>query len=336
MRLHQGWIATIFSAILPGLGQLVNRDYKKFIIFLFADGLLYISNLLIVRPLLLTTEKITPFMVLRPEILIFLTISFIVWIISVEDAWRIGRRKARISDKKEKQTFLKKHFSNILIAILVLIIIASITPFILIYPHMSFEDGIKFNFCPGNCEDGISCTTDYCNASTNYTCVHTMKFPCCGNKFCENETEDCNSCPTDCGRCLREAHLEINYEVFDYHHLEKISEGEFSLTNQSYKTTRVRATIANRGDFDANITFTDFVCHSNGNYIREGETYNNVTLERGGEDIIKIQPGDHNRATIWFIFNWFLKEIPHFTTNCNLTIDWEKGDYVSNGFIVHF
>ena len=97
MRLHQGWIAMICSAVFPGLGQLVNKDYKKFIGFLFAYGFLYIYNILILRPLLLplVAERASFSVFFSPEFLIYLMITFAVWVVSVEDAWRVGRRKAK-------------------------------------------------------------------------------------------------------------------------------------------------------------------------------------------------------------------------------------------------
>ena len=87
----------ICSAILPGLGQLVNRNFKKFIFFIVANVLLYVSNLIFIRPILLEVGNITPAIFSHSEILILSIIFFAVWVFSVEDAWIVGRKKIRLN-----------------------------------------------------------------------------------------------------------------------------------------------------------------------------------------------------------------------------------------------
>ena len=85
--------------------------------------------------------------------------------------------------------------------------------------------------CPSSCDDGNSCTFDYCNDSTGHSCVHTPlngstdqckgytstckintcvsgqcvqlnQSNCCGNGQCEyGQGEGCVQCPQDCGAC---------------------------------------------------------------------------------------------------------------------------------------
>jgi hypothetical protein len=93
MRLHQGWIATICSFFFVGLGQLVNRDYKKLAIFWSVYAALYIYSLLILQPLLLVEDSILFSIFLSPEFLIWGIILTAVWLLSMEDAWRAGCKK---------------------------------------------------------------------------------------------------------------------------------------------------------------------------------------------------------------------------------------------------
>ncbi len=52
--------------------------------------------------------------------------------------------------------------------------------------------------CPDSCDDDNACSNDTCSASTNFECVHTMNYPCCGNDVCEKNEEYNNICPEDC------------------------------------------------------------------------------------------------------------------------------------------
>lgn len=83
--------------------------------------------------------------------------------------------------------------------------------------------------CPASCDDNNSCSSDWCNETSDYSCSHTpidgtseecwgnpascstntcvagkctaIQFTrCCGNAVCESN-ESCNSCSTDCGEC---------------------------------------------------------------------------------------------------------------------------------------
>jgi len=89
--------------------------------------------------------------------------------------------------------------------------------------------------CPKTCEDGLPCTFDYCNETSNYSCAHTpldgllagcnetilgcygrkcvsgsckaVEYDnCCGNNLCE-KNEDCNSCSSDCPLCFADLTL---------------------------------------------------------------------------------------------------------------------------------
>ena len=52
--------------------------------------------------------------------------------------------------------------------------------------------------CPVSCDDGNSCTSDYCSEDTNYECRHAVIELCCGNSICEGG-EDYTNCLADCG-----------------------------------------------------------------------------------------------------------------------------------------
>lgn len=50
--------------------------------------------------------------------------------------------------------------------------------------------------CPESCDDGNSCTKNFCSSETNFECVTEDILPCCGNNIIE-EGETCSSCPQD-------------------------------------------------------------------------------------------------------------------------------------------
>jgi len=83
-----------------GLGQLVNRDYKKVVIFWSVYAILYIYNLFVLRPVLLVGGSPSFLSFFTPEFLIWVIILVVAWLWSIEDAWRVGCRK----EKKQKKT----------------------------------------------------------------------------------------------------------------------------------------------------------------------------------------------------------------------------------------
>ncbi len=72
-------------------------------------------------------------------------------------------------------------------------------------------------FCPSSCDDGIKCTNDFCNVSTNYQCSHNNITPCEGNNKCEKGeygTKDCPNC-TDTNNLTKDY---INYQTMECVH----------------------------------------------------------------------------------------------------------------------
>ncbi|MDO8480260.1 MAG: hypothetical protein Q7S65_00425 [Nanoarchaeota archaeon] len=53
--------------------------------------------------------------------------------------------------------------------------------------------------CPLDCDDSILCTSDFCNAETQYLCAHRDLIPCHGNGKCEQgEFPGSDDCPKSC------------------------------------------------------------------------------------------------------------------------------------------
>ncbi|TSD02401.1 MAG: hypothetical protein Athens071424_97 [Parcubacteria group bacterium Athens0714_24] len=73
---------------------------------------------------------------------------------------------------------------------------------------------IFFKECPASCDDGNSCTIDFCSKSTDYKCETRPVPNCCGNKSCESP-ENYESCAIDCPNC--DDNNNCTKESYDYH-----------------------------------------------------------------------------------------------------------------------
>lgn len=64
--------------------------------------------------------------------------------------------------------------------------------------------------CPLSCDDNESCTSDFCNPSTNWQCAHRDLVPCDGNGECEQGefpwSPDCPSSCDDRDACTTDAY----------------------------------------------------------------------------------------------------------------------------------
>ena len=71
--------------------------------------------------------------------------------------------------------------------------------------------------CPADCNDRNSCTRDYCDYSTNFTCMNRPIIPCCGNGICEGPSENCAGCPDcNCNAANESCISEACVSTFDY------------------------------------------------------------------------------------------------------------------------
>lgn len=68
--------------------------------------------------------------------------------------------------------------------------------------------------CPEACDDGNSCTNDFCSAATNYKCASSPVSDCCGNAICEIK-ENYGTCPKDCLSC--DDNNQCTKDSYDYH-----------------------------------------------------------------------------------------------------------------------
>lgn len=68
--------------------------------------------------------------------------------------------------------------------------------------------------CPESCDDGNSCTNNYCSEETNYQCVTEDIIPCLGNNICEEGEYGTADCP-DCDDGNKCTNNYINYETLE-------------------------------------------------------------------------------------------------------------------------
>lgn len=73
--------------------------------------------------------------------------------------------------------------------------------FALIFYGCTVGQGGQVKQCPASCDDNNSCTNDYCDASTNFECVHANlsgdQVGCSGSTgFCKTKTCSAGSCGT--------------------------------------------------------------------------------------------------------------------------------------------
>ena len=77
-------------------------------------------------------------------------------------------------------------------------------------PKAVEEPEVKLK-CPASCDDGNSCTKDFCSEETGFKCVNEDIVPCCGNGICEENERDCVDCPAcnDYDKCTKD-YFDVN------------------------------------------------------------------------------------------------------------------------------
>ncbi|MBN2423193.1 hypothetical protein JXB41_08275 [Candidatus Woesearchaeota archaeon] len=80
--------------------------------------------------------------------------------------------------------------------------------------------------CPKSCNDGNSCTMDFCDKTTDFECAHEQIPNChCGNKECEEDLgENKCTCEKDCGKCKESVNEYVEYRCVDDECVSKVKE----------------------------------------------------------------------------------------------------------------